>query len=135
MDLKKLLLATLAGGITLFVLGFLLYGMLLENYFQGQMTSGVMKEEPDMVFLALGNLFAALLLVYIFMKWAAISTFRTGLEAGAIIGLLVSLMWDLTMYAVADMSTLQGALVDALVYTVMFAVAGGVIGWVLGKIK
>ena len=135
MDLKKLLLATLAGGITLFVLGFLFYDMLLKDYFDGQMTSGFMREEPDMLFLALGNLFAALLLVYIFMKWAAISTFRTGLEAGAIIGLLVSLMWGLTMYAVADMSTLQGALVDALVYTVMFAVAGGVIGWVLGKIK
>ncbi len=135
MDLKKFLLATLAGGITFFVLGFLLYGMLLEDYFQGQTTSGVMREEPDMLFLALGNLFAAMLLVYIYMKWAAISTFRTGLEAGAIIGLLISLMWDLTMYAVSDISTLQGALVDALVYTVLFALTGGVIGWVLGKIK
>ncbi len=135
MDLKKLLLATLAGGVTIFVLGYLLYGMLLENYFQGQMSSGVMKEEPDMLFLALGNLFGALLLVYIFMKWAAISTFRTGLEAGLIIGLLIALMWDLTMYAVANMGTLQGALVDVLVYTVVFAIAGGVIGWVLGKMK
>lgn len=137
MDMKKRLLATLAGFVVFFLLGWLLYGMLLMDFFnnnQGTAT-GVMRTETEMVWwaLALGNLMQAYLLVYIFGNWANITTFGGGFKAGLIIGLIIGYGVDLTMYGTTNIMSLTGALVDPLVVGVMMGVSGGVIGVVLGR--
>ena len=134
MDAKKFAIGTVAGGIAFFLLGWLLYGMLLMNYFEANAGSatGVNRESMNMIALFLGNLAMAALLTLVFLRWAGVSTFMGGLKAGALIGLLIALGLDLTMFGTTNIMTLNGMVMDVVVYTIMSAVAGGVIGWLLG---
>ncbi len=134
MDTKKFLTGTFVGGITFFLLGYLFYGLLFMDYFNGNLGSatGVYKTD-DLIWwsLLLGNFAGGGLLTYIFLKWAHISTFKSGLRAGAVIGLLMSLSWDLIGYATSNILNLQASLMDVVISTVMTAVAGAAIGAVL----
>ena len=137
MDAKKRILATLAGFVVFFLLGWVLYGMLLMDFFNGNQgtATGVMRADTEMIWwaLAVGNLMQAYLLVYIFGNWANITTFGGGFKAGLIIGLIIGYGVDLTMYGTTNIMNLTGALVDPLVVGLMMGVSGGVIGVVLGK--
>lgn len=137
MDAKKRIMATLAGFVVFFFMGFLLYGMLLMDFFKANAGSatGVYREDAEMVWwaLVLGNLLQSYLLVYIFSKWENITTFASGLQAGAMIGLILGLGYDLTMYGTSNISNLTATLVDPLVVAIMMGATGGVIGLVLGK--
>ena len=137
MDSKKRIMATLAGFVILFLLGWLLYGMLLMDFYQANSGTviGVMREESEMIWWALivGNLLQAYLLVYIFGKWANITSFGGGLKAGAILGLILGFAINLTMYGTTNMMNLTAALVDPFVGAAMMGITGGVIGYVLGR--
>ncbi len=137
MNTNKLLLSGVAGGVAFFLLGFLVYGVLLMRFFEANAgtATGVMKEPMDWWALILGNLAWGFLLAVIFVRWANISTFATGLRAGAIIGLLTGLSFDLMIYGTSNLSSLTGTIVDILVFTALSAVAGGVVGLVLGMGK
>ncbi len=132
MKIDKLLLSTLAGGVAYFLLGFLFYGVLLMKFFESHSTANLMKEPMAWWALILGNLIWAFFLAYVFSRWAAVSTFAGGLKAGAIIGLLVSLGFNLSVFGTSDMMDLTGTLVDPIVNAIMTGITGGVVGWVLG---
>jgi hypothetical protein len=137
MDAKKRILATLAGFVTYFFLGFIVYGMLLMDFYAAHSGSatGVMRSDAEMQWWALiaGNVIQAYLLVYIFGNWANITTFNNGLKAGAIIGFIMSLGISLNMYGTTNISDLTSTLVDPIVMSVMMSLTGGAIGWVLGR--
>ena len=134
MDTKKFLIGTVVGGFTYFILGYLFYGLLFMDYFNGNLGSatGVYKTD-DLIWwsLLLGNFAGAGLLTYIFLMWAHISTFQSGLRAGTVIGLLMTLSWDLISYATSNILNLQASLMDVVIGTIMTAIAGGAIGAVL----
>ena len=134
MDNKKLIIGTVAGGVTFFVLGFVLYGIVLESFFANHAGSatGVLKTEIMFWPLILGNLALAALLSYVFLKWAKIKSFGGGMKAGAIIGFLIALSLDMILYDTTNMMDLTASIVDVIVFTVMTAIGGGVIGMVLG---
>ncbi len=137
MTAKNRVLATLVGFVVFFLLGWLFYGFLLMDFYADNAGSAtnVMRAEEDMVWWALivGNLFQAYFLVYIFGKWANITTFSGGLKAGAILGLILGLAMNLTMFGTSNMMNLTGALVDPLVSMIMMGITGGVIGVMLGR--
>lgn len=137
MDAKKRMLATLAGFVVFFLLGWLLYGFLLMDFYATNSGSatGIMREESEMVWwaLILGNLFQAYLLVYIFGKWANITTFGGGFSAGLIIGLILGFAVNLSWYGTMNITNLTATLVDPFVSGIMMAITGGVVGWVLGR--
>jgi hypothetical protein len=137
MDAKKRIMATLAGFVAIFVLGWLIYGMLLMDFYMTNSgtATGVMRADSEMVWWALiaGNLMQAYFLVYIFGKWANITTFSGGLQAGAILGLILGFAINLTMYGTSNTMNLTAALVDPFVSAVMMGVTGGVIGAILGR--
>jgi hypothetical protein len=139
MNTSKFLIGTLAGGITMFLLGYLCYAVLFENFFQAHAgtATGVQREMVDIVWwaLILGNLLQGGLLSYIFLKWANIKTFATGLTGGIVIGIFLAFGVDLIYYSTSNISDLTSAIVDAIVYTVMFGITGGVVGWALGMGK
>ena len=136
MDMKKFLMGTVAGGVTYFFLGWLIYGMALAGFMaeHGGTATGVMRADMDMVFwsIALGNMLSSAMLTMIFLKWANVSSFGGGVSAGASIGLLMAAGFDFTMYGTSNMLDLTGVCVDIIVGTVMAGIAGGVIGAVLG---
>lgn len=137
MDAKKRIMATLAGFVVIFLLGWLIYGMLLMDFFMSNSgsASGVMREESEMVWWALiaGNVMQAYFLVYIFGKWADITTFKGGLQAGATIGLIIGFAYDLTMYGTSNTMNLTAALIDPFASAILMGITGGVIGYVLGR--
>ena len=137
MDAKKRIMATLAGFVVYFLLGFLLYGILLMDFMAANTgtATNVMRTDADMQWWALiaGNVMQAYLLVYIFGNWANITTFGGGVKAGAIIGFIMSLGFGLNMYGTTNISNLTATLVDPIVMSVMMSLTGGAIGWVLGR--
>jgi hypothetical protein len=134
MTTGRFLSAAVAGGLTLFVGGFLLWGILLDPFFQAHLGSatGVLKEPMDVVSLSLGQFFYALLLATVIGKWAGVSGFGSGFKIGLIFGLLISLAVGLTQYSMANIVDLTATLVDPLVAAVWAGLGGGVIGLVLG---
>lgn len=139
MSLNKILLATLVGGVVFFLLGWLVWGILLAKFMEANQgtATGVMKAESEMIWwaLILSQFIGAFLLAYIFGKWANISTFVTGAKAGALIMGLIAASLDLMWYASSNVMTLNGAMVDILASAVVGAIVGGVIGLVLGSGK
>ena len=136
MDTKKFLTGTLVGGIAYFFLGYLIYGMALEGFMASHAgtATGVAKSMDEMVWWALivGNLSWAAMFSYIFLKWANIKSFGGGASAGAIIGLLMALGFDMVMFATSNVMDMTGMLGDVAAATVMNALAGGAIGAALG---
>jgi len=137
MDIKKLVLGTLAGGVAYFLLGFLFYAILMEDFFSSHTVDGIMKSETEMKYypMVAGNLAHAALLTFIFLNWASIKTFGAGLKGGAIIGFLMAAGFDLISYDTAKIMSMVGSLVDIVVYTIMTALVGGIVGVVLGMGK
>lgn len=138
--LTRVLAATVAGGIAFFILGFLIYGLLLDPMvMKPNMNPDALKlmnETPVWIPLVLANLVSALLLAYIFDKWAGIRTFMGGLQGGAIVMFLIALSFQLMFVAFMKMSNNYiPAVADVVGSTVMGAIGGGVIGQVLGMMN
>ena len=138
--LARVLAATVAGGITFFILGFVIFGLILDPMVMKPNTSPevakLMKDPPAWAFLILGNLVAAFLLAYIFDKWATISTFVGGLIGGATIWFIIAVYFQLMFAAFMNMSTSYiPAVADVIGTTILGAGAGGVVGLVLGMMN
>lgn len=137
MNTNKFLMGTVAGGITFFLVGFIIYGLALMSFFEAHAGSATGVAKADMVWwaLILGNMSSAALLSYIFLKWANISSFGSGASAAAIIGFFMSLSYDMVNFATTNAMDMTGAFADVVVSVVYFAIGGGVIGAVLGMGK
>jgi len=138
--LSRVLAATVAGGIACFILGFIIYGLILDPMVMRPNTNPeaakLMKDPPIWAFLILGNFVAAFLLAYIFDKWATISTFVGGLMGGATIFFLFALHIQLMFAAFMNlMTSYVPMVVDVIGSAVLGGLAGGVIGMVLGKMN
>src|SRR5262249_40924524 len=137
MNSQKFIVAGIAGGIVNFLLGWLIYGMLLKDFMASNMTAGVMRADSDMIWWALivGNLSMGFLLAYVIGKSSSVSAGQ-GAGVGFVVGLLVCLGYDLIMYATSTiMTSLKGVAADVAATAVMSAIAGAVVGWVLGMSK
>ena len=137
MKTSKLLIASLAGGVTFFILGWLVYGMLLTDFMSKQNYATVMRAEADTIWWAaiLSNLVMGFLLAWVLGKWGGIRTLMGGLIGGAILGALIAGTVDFGMYAWTNLMDITAIILDIVAYTVMGALTGGVVGWVLGTIK
>ena len=138
--LARVLAATVAGGITFFILGFIIFGLILDPLVMkpnmSPETAKLMKDPPDWVFLILFNFVGAFLLAYIFDKWATIRTFGGGFIGGAIIFLIVDLYIQLMLAAFMNVSHGLHPIIADLIGTMIVAGgAGGVVGIVLGKMN
>lgn len=130
----KFLLAGLAGGIFYFFLGWLVYGVLLMDFYESNTIhyEGLSKEMPVMWMLGLSNLLMGYFLAFIFERWASISTIKGGLTGGLIIGCFISVIYDLSFLSMMNLLNAQLIVVDIVVSTVVIGLVGAVVGGVLG---
>jgi hypothetical protein len=134
---SRSVIATVVGGVVFFLLGYVFYGLIFADFFAQNVGSatGLAKSPGDMNFIALflGNLSGAALLTVIFGHWGNIKSFAEGAKAGAIIGLLISLSWDLVMYGTTNAMNLAATLIDPIIGAVMMAIVGGIVAAILGR--
>ena len=135
MNIRKFVLASIVGGITYFFLGFVMYGLVLEDFFSAHTAPGIAKSDTEMKYypLVVGNMATACLITLIFVRWAKIRTFAEGFKASALIGFLVGTGFDLVVYDTAKMMSAVGTVASILVTAMNMAIVGGVIGAVLGR--
>ncbi len=137
MDTNKILLAGLFGGMVAFFLGFLFYGLLLNDFFQSNAGSatGVRRGDDELIWIPmiLGHLAWGMLFAVIYGRWANISTFITGAKAGAVIGFLVAMTHDMINLASTHIMNSNGAIANVVVMTIVAAIVGGVVAWFLGR--
>ena len=134
MTTQRCVLGTVVGGIILFVLGYLIYGVAFAEFFRANAgtATGVEREAPNFVALAVGQLLWGGLLALV-LGWTRVSTIGAAVKTGAMVGLLMFLGIDLTLYATTNVSTLNAALVDAILGMILFAITAAAIAPVLGK--
>ena len=130
MNVKNFVISGIAGGFIEFILGWLFYGILFKDSFPSNGTE-------NMLLIFLGCMTFGFLLSYIFIKWAHISNWKTGLSSGAIIGLFIALYFSFFANSMKtiDELNIQLMALDTAITVVMSAIVGSTIAFVSGKLK
>ncbi len=138
MDIKKLLIGGITGGILFFLLGWLVYGMLLMDFMNSHQgaAGNVQRAEADMqyLYLVIGNLAMGFMLAYVFLK-GNVNSMMDGFITGGILGLLIAVGYDCMIYATSTVISKTAMAADVAVMTVMTAIVGAVIAVVMGMGK
>jgi uncharacterized membrane protein len=138
---KKLILATLAGSVVQFLLGWLIYGLLLANFMNSHTThyEGLTKDMNTgsfMILIFMSGLVMSFLITFIFQRWAKFEKLLTGLTGGMLLGFFLALSYDLYFLASMNMFSVSAMIVDVIANTIVVGIVGAVIAWVLGfKVK
>ena len=137
MSNNKIFIAGLVGAVVAFLLGFLVYGNLLADFFMENSGSatGVMRGDDEMQWIPmiLGHITWGLLFAVIYGRWANITTFATGAKAGALLGFLIGASFDLIQLGSTHIFNTTGIIVDIVAMVIVSAIVGGVVGWFLGR--
>ena len=138
MDIKKLFIGGIVGGILFFGLGYLIYGNLLAGFMQkhpGTATGvGRAMEDFQFLYLAIANLALGFMLAFVFAK-SNVNSVAGGIVTGGIIGALVSVGYDCMTYATTNVTSKTAMAADVAATTVMCAIVGAVLGMLMGMGK
>ena len=136
MNFKKLIVGGITGGILFFLLGWLIYGILLMDFMKAHpgKATGVNRTDMDMLYLAVGNLLSGFLIAYIFVK-ANVGSLANGFITGAVLGLLMSASFDCISYGTTFIASKKMIMADVIAATLMTAVVGAIVAMVMGKAK
>lgn len=131
---SKTFLIGIAGGIVVFLAGFLIYGLLLMDYFGANISSypGLLKAPMEIWAVGLGNIIWGILLAY-FLSIAKIESGIQGAVHGAALFFLFGLGSNLVFYGQYNLMPFSLSFVDALCMALLGGVSGAAIGWLLGR--
>ncbi|MDZ4758613.1 MAG: hypothetical protein SGJ10_10835 [Bacteroidota bacterium] len=134
---NKTIISGIIGGVAFFLLGWLIYGMMLDSFMKENMSQAVARKMEEMVWWALIlSCFVNGYFLSLMLGWSNTQSMSIGLQKGAIIGLLIGLGMDLGMHAMSTVFLNMNALiVDVAACTVMNAIVGGIIGMIMGMGK
>lgn len=125
---RNFLLATVAGAVTLFVVGGFFYGFFADFF-----ANDVSKAVPIWWALGLGELLFAAVLTLV-LGWKGVASGKEGFQAGALFGALLGLGMGLAGYAtMEDVQTIATVGGHTLVGVVSNGAAGAVIAVVLNR--
>jgi hypothetical protein len=135
MDIKKWVIGGITGGVLFFLLGWVIYGMLLKSFMEGHPgAAGSVFREPDFLYLAIGNLAMGFAIAYILLK-GNVSSMAGGFVTAGIVGLLIGIGFDSMMYATSTVISKTMMAADVAASTVMTAIVGAVVAMVMGMGK
>jgi len=135
-DIKRFIIGTVVGAITLYALGYLIWELAFADFFAANAGSatGVVKDPQVIWALALGTLSYAALLTLAIGTRAGSATIVEGLKIGAIVGFLMWFSVDFIHYGIGNVSNLTATIADSLLELIDAGISGAVIAAVLGKI-
>ena len=133
MNLKTLVNGLLTG-VLAFLLGWLIFGMLLLDYYTQHMMQygGLMKNPPDYVYIFIGSLAYGLLLSYVFTLGNVASASK-GAMVGLIIGLLTQITFDTYLFAQMNLIGRSLMMIDICASAAFSAIIGALLGWWMGR--
>ena len=127
MTAQRIAIGTVVGGVVFFVLGFLVFGIALADFFASNSAPDLTREPFNFPAIAVGQLGAAAALTLI-LSWTSASNATEGAKIGALVGLLTGIGIDFTTFATSTIQNLNVTLVAAL-----WAVAGAAIAAIAGR--
>ena len=120
MSLKDCVVRSVSAGLALFVLGWVIYGFLIEP-------SG-MAEAPIVWAVAVGSLLSGGLLALV-LGWKGASGTADGAKAGGVFGLLMELAYGTLAHGTMMAGPALGDVIrDGVVALVMYGIAGAIVG-------
>ncbi len=132
----KLILSTLAGTVVSYLLGWLIYGVLLASFMTNNTVhyDGLIKpmDGSFMILVLLSNLVLVFLVAFIFQRWGKFEKWLQGLTAGMFLGFCIALWYDLYLIASMNLFNFSSMIVDVIANTVLVGITGAVVAWVLG---
>ena len=130
----KCLVASVAGAVVLFVGGYVLYELVLGGFFAANAgtATGVIKESPDFLWIAVGQLASGGVLATA-LGWKGATDVAGGAQAGAKLGALIAVAVGFVTLGAMNTSTLASTVVDVVVTGVLWGAAGAVVGMMLGR--
>lgn len=137
MKTNKIIYGGLAGGIVFFLLGWLIYGILLMDYSAANYDQSIMRAEDDFIWWAMivSNLAYGFMMA-LFLSWTNTKGMMPAAKLAAFIGFLFAFSFDFGMYSMTTMfSNLGSVFVDIIVFTVIFTIMGVVVDWAMGLAK
>ena len=137
MKTNKILLGGIVGSVLFFLLGWVIYGILLKDFMASNYNQSVYRPTEDTIWWAMiaSNLGWGFILSFV-LNWANVTNALSGAKLAAIIGFLLAVSVDLGFYAMTTMITnLTAVLVDIIVYIVMSGIIGATVGWINGSGK
>ena len=128
---KQNLLATLAGFVVMFVLGYAIWGFAMVDFFEPHTLNDIMKDPPEMLLLALSNVIAVFALSTIYSKWArGIHNAGQGFKFGIWIGIFTGLGLGLLNQSTTELMDMTGQIVEAILEIIFYGIIGAVIALV-----
>lgn len=128
---KQNLLATLAGFVVMFVLGYVIWGFAAVDFFEAHTLNNFMKDPPEMLLLAFSNVIAVFALSSIYGKWArGVHSAGQGFKFGIWIGIFTGLGLGLLHQSTMEWMDMTGQLVEAVIEIVFYGIICAVIALV-----
>lgn len=136
MNAKQWVIGTVVGGIVVFGAGWVIFEMLLGDYYAANAGSatGVDKDPPIMWAVVVGALAYAALIIYAMRAQAGSANMVSGMKAGAIVGFLLWACADFTLFGITNINNLTITMLDPFVELVHGGIAGAVLGALLPKV-
>lgn len=131
MNIKKIVVAGLAGGILDWILGAIFWGALGATLFETPQPS-----DMNMTLITFGCFTIGFLIAYICIGLANITTAVAGIKVGAVLGLFNSLMANLFTYAYdASKISIHDFIMDIIVQIICFSLVAALVAYINGKMK
>lgn len=137
MDIKRVAIGTVVGGIILFAVGYLIFDVAFGAFYAANTGSATgVERDPQLVWaVVLGTLSYAALVTLGIGTRSGSSTVGAGVKVGAIVGFLLWFTVDFILYGITNIENLTQTVVDPLLELVRGGIGGGAIAVVLGKIR
>ena len=135
MTIQRFSIATIAGGVSVLILGF------VSSWLFAGVLSGCAVVSPEIVYrgspaflsIILGALAMGVLLTVLLGCWTGHTAAVKALGTSAAFGLLLHLFLGMSLFGMTNMLNLTGTLIKIVIDTVQVAVAGMAVGAVLGR--
>jgi hypothetical protein len=134
MDMKRLAIGTIVGGVTYYVVGYLIFQLSVADFYAANRPPGFYREEPIFWAVAVGSLGLGLLLTLAITSREGALTIAGGVVTGALYNFLVWFGVDFVHHGGQEAQNLTLAIVDPLLEVVRGGVTGAVLAAVLARV-
>jgi hypothetical protein len=134
----KTILATVAGSLYTFFAGWVLFGMLLSNFYiaNTKQYEGLSKGDiPNLLFIFLSGVFSTYLVTYVIRKADQGYSFATGFKHGLTVYFCMAAWVNLSIYSFYNLMNLKLVISDIFIQAIFGGINGGIIALVLGSGK